>query len=196
MLTFTLTEAVKNIYRYRRRYLLFGIILFVTAVTVLSTLTVSVTAKHCADNAAPQFNHLGFEVFNEEAARLLEIYYFSNTLTLICSFLGIVTLLFISTLHISERIRDIGILYALGISKRRIFAGLALETLIFIFAVLIVAAVCAAVISNIVLGGIEAQFNYIGAVILSLVLTLLPISILAVKTKKTVPTEMLKGEAR
>ena len=196
MLTFTLTEAVKNIYRYRRRYLLFGIILFATGVTVLSTLTISVTAKHYVDNAAPQLNHLGFEVFNEEAARLLDIYYFSNTLTLICSFLGIVTLLFISTLHISERIRDIGILYALGVSKRRIFAGLALEMLIFIFTALIIAAVFAAVISDIILGGIKAQFNYIGAVVLSLVLTLLPISILAVKAKKTVPTEMLKGEAR
>ena len=196
MLTFTLTEAVKNIYRYRRRYLLFGIILFVTAAAVLSTLTISLTSQHYVDNIEPQYNKLGFEMFNEEAAAVREIYYMSNLLTLIFGLLGAVTLLFISTLHISERIRDIGILYALGVSKRRIFAGLALETLIFIFAVLIIAAVCAAVISNIVLGGIEPQFNYIGAAVISLILTLMPISILVVKTKKTVPTEMLKGEAR
>ncbi|MDD4773715.1 MAG: hypothetical protein PHZ09_08930 [Eubacteriales bacterium] len=129
-----------------------GILIFVVSVAVISSLIISLSAKECYDewekNASDKLNEYtvydsGYEEMliqinteKEDYKKIESLYHSGNIIILSFGSIGIVTLFFVVKMTINERIREIGILYSIGMSMKYIFMTLLWEFTVFISCVI------------------------------------------------------------
>ena len=127
---FLIQNAIRNIGRQRGRYRVLVPLLLACALFSGVFMTVAVPCRICAERGSePRLDVTdGEAVFfadREESARRLGE---SATVLSLCVFVvGAAAVLYVSSLMIGERIFDVGILYAVGLSRGQIFATLFLE---------------------------------------------------------------------
>ena len=127
---FLLQNALRNIVRQRGRYRVLIPLLLVCALLTGVFLTVAVPCRMYMDRGSA----VEIDVTDEEAAaaaereeRARQLGESATLLSLCVLLVGAAAVLYVSSIMIGERMFDVGILYAVGLSRGQIFATLFLE---------------------------------------------------------------------
>ena len=127
---FLIRNALCNIVRQRGRYRVLVPLLVVCALLTGVFMTAAVPCRMYADRAHPT----DFDLSDEEAAaasereeRARKLGESATLLSFSVLFVGAAAVLYVSSLMIGERMFDVGILYAVGLSRGQIFGTLFLE---------------------------------------------------------------------
>ena len=211
---FFISHSLNGIIRNKKRYLLFGIVVFIVSSVVIGALMISIgsgkfiKALENDPKYIVYFNGAG--VINidmqDEYNRLFKladsINVTSNILIIAFSLIGTITIVFITLLLQNERICEIGILYTLGMNKTYIFLSMFFETAIFVLAIILLGIFGAAsalyvIISYAVpheLSGyiIFGTDFYINILITTIALIMIPSGILFFKLSNSSPLDLLK----
>ena len=207
---FLMQNALRNIGRQRGRYRVLMPLLLVCALLTGVFTSVAVPCRMAADRGSTYAEAL--DVTDEEvlaaseredrARRLGES---ATLLSFSVLLVGAVAVLYVSSIMIGERMFDVGILYAVGLSRGQIFWTLFLE----LFAACTAALVCGLAAGRMIagaylrreiaaarlpegilscMGGGVAEMLCLGAALLIL---LIPIGKLTVRLMRTNPTDLL-----
>ena len=127
---FSITNAMKNIYRQRKRYRLFVPLLLVCALLSGGFLTVAAPCRAYAEQTNTDPTQYTEEVYMQirqlednarKTGQAAGKAYMGSLLV------GAAAVLYVSSLMIGERFFDVGILFSVGLSKRQIFFSLFAE---------------------------------------------------------------------
>ena len=207
---FLIQNALRNIGRQRGRYRVLLPLLVVCALLTGVFMTVAVPCRMYADGGSTHMEALEFT--DEEAAavnkrdehtrRLGES---ATLLSFSVLLVGAVAILYVSSIMIGERMFDVGILYAVGLSRRQIFSTLFLE----LFTACTAALVCGFAVGRMVAGAYLRReiaalrlpagiLSYMDngvsealCLVVALVILLIPIGKLTVRLMRTNPTNLL-----
>jgi len=210
MNTFLFSNAVRNIGRQRKRYAVFGILIFLAAVSSVFILSVVAPARMYAEDLR---NRTAGIILTEEDEAQYNMTREANRLNSTFSLMqaGIlvvsgVALGYVSSMVINERLFDAGVLCAIGLSKRQIFFSFLWEILVFCAAVIGTASVIGytsayvflrSYVSTGRLGGEIMDYFGTGGVTFVIVaavaflLILLPVAQLSARIAKSSPAALL-----
>ena len=205
---FLIENALRNIGRQRGRYRVLLPLLLVCALLTGVFTTVAVPCRMAADRGSTA----DLDMTDEEAAAVSErderarrLGESATLLSFSVLLVGAVAVLYVSSIMIGERMFDVGILYAVGLSRGQIFATLFLE----LFTACTAALVCGLAFGRMIAGAYlrreiamarlpEGILSYMGggtseALTLgaALVILLIPIGKLTVRLMRTNPTDLL-----
>ncbi len=207
---FLIQNALKNIGRQRGRYRILLPLLLVCALLTGVFTTVAVPCRMVADRGS---THTALsDVTDEEAAaaderddRARQLGESATLLSFSVLFVGAVAVLYVSSIMIGERMFDVGILYAVGLTRGQIFLTLFIE----LFTACTAALVCGLAAGRMIAGAYlrqevaslrlpEGILSYMGGGVsealtlgAALVILLIPIGKLTVRLIRTTPTELL-----
>ncbi len=207
---FLIRNALGNIGRQRGRYRVLLPLLLVCALLTGVFTTVAVPCRMYADQGSTHTEV--FDVTDEEAAaaseredRARRLGESATLLSFSVLLVGAVAVLYVSSIMIGERMFDVGILYAVGLSRGQIFRTLFLE----LFTACTAALVCGLAAGRMIagaylrreiasarlpeeilfhMGGGMSEMLCLGAALLIL---LIPIGKLTVRLMRTNPTDLL-----
>ena len=207
---FLIQNALKNIGRQRGRYRVLIPLLLVCALLTGVFMTVAVPCRIVSDRGSTHTAVL--DVTDEEAAaanerddRARQLGESASLLSFSVLLVGAVAVLYVSSIMIGERMFDVGILYAVGLTRGQIFATLFLE----LFAACTAALVCGLAAGRMIagaylrrevaalrlpdeilscMGGGVSEALCLGAALLIL---LIPIGRLTVRLIRTNPADLL-----
>lgn len=205
---FLIRNALRNIGRQRGRYRVLLPLLLVCALLTGVFTTVAVPCRMAADRGSTADLDMTDEEAtavserDERARRLGES---ATLLSFSVLLVGAVAVLYVSSIMIGERMFDVGILYAVGLSRGQIFATLFLE----LFTACTAALVCGLAVGRMIAGAYlrreiaiarlpEGILSYMGggtseALTLgaAFLILLIPIGKLTVRLMRTNPTDLL-----
>lgn len=200
---FILSDSLKNLLRYRKRYLPLGCLLLVCALLSGGILTLASAAKQYleatpfSDSMDPLVSAMrGNVVSLDSTASLAQAGVLS---------VSVIALFYVSSMAVNERMGNMGILYSVGLSGKTILGGMLLE---------IAALACLTLLPGCVIGKtaaeawLHAQVSsgvmpgeicaYLAGgtqtavlLIFAAVILLLPVGILIIKIAKSDPCDLL-----
>jgi len=207
---FLIQNAFSNIVRQRGRYRILLPLLLVCALLNGIFTTVAVPCRMYADRGSTHDEAL--DITDEEAAavserddRARQLGESATLLSFSVLLVGAVAVFYVSSIMIGERMFDVGILYAVGLSRGQIFVTLFIE----LFTACTAALVCGLAVSRMIAGVYlrheiamtrlpEGILSYMGvgmseALTLgaALLILLIPIGKLTVRLMRTNPTDLL-----
>ena len=207
---FLIQNAFKNIGRQRGRYRVLLPLLLVCALLTGVFTTVAVPCRMYADRRSTHAE--AFDITDEEAAaaserddRARRMGESATLLSFSVLLVGAVAILYVSSIMIGERMFDVGILYAVGLSRGQIFETLFLE----LFTACTAALVCGLAAGRMIAGVYlrheiamtrlpEGILSYMGVCMsealtlgAALLILLIPIGKLTVRLMRTNPTDLL-----
>lgn len=208
---FVFANAVKNIFRQRKRYMIFGILILLASMFSVFILSIVTPVRMYAEDMRNQSAGIILDAEDEaqydmirEANQLYSTFSLMQAGILVVS--G-VALAYVSSMVINERLYDAGVLYAIGLDKFRIFISFLTEILVFCAAVITVGSVTGYVSAYAFLrsyvssGRLGAEImHYFGLGIstflivaaVSFLLILLPVAQLSSRIAKSSPVSLLK----
>lgn len=206
---FFISNCLSGIIRNRRRYTLFGIVIFIVSAVVLGALVLSIAANAFVRTEKALIGDIDTademvrEYYYSTVMRADGIAAFSNILILAFSFLGIITVVFVTMLLQNERMSEVGIYYALGMNKVYIFFNLLTETVAFIMCMELLGIITSVGVLRLLFtvrvlpdlsGYLTGNSDLFTAVmIVSLIIIIIPSSMLLVKLVKSSPLKLLKS---
>ncbi len=123
-------NAIRNIRRQYRRYRLLVPLLLICALMTGIFMTIAVPCRLYSDqvNTVPQnYTDETAKRYEAQAAHARNFGETSSLIQFSVMLVGSVGILYVSSLMIGERMFEIGILYAVGLSRRQIFLSLFIE---------------------------------------------------------------------
>ena len=205
---FLLQNALKNIWRQRRRYRVLLPLILVCALLTGVFMTVAVPCRQYSDRIIT----VAYDFTAEEAAAVEEMSSHARELGEGASLIqfgvllvGAIAILYVSSLMIGERMREVGIFYTIGLSRGQIFVTMFVE----LFTVCTAALLCGLTFGRILAVSYlqneitasrlpEEILSYMGngtaeslCIIAAVGILLLPILRLAVKLLRTDPNGFL-----
>lgn len=209
MNSFVFTNAVKNIFRQRRRYAVFGILILLSAGLSVFVLSVVAPARMYAADMRGLYGG-AVDMASEEYAFIREAEQLNSTLSLMQAgilVVGGVALAYVSSMVVNERLYDAGVLYAIGLDKSRLFVSFLTEILVFCAAVIAVGSVIGYTSAYVFLclrieaGSLEEEImtyfrmgssTFLIVAVVAFLLILLPVAQLSLRVAKSSPVSLLK----
>lgn len=208
---FVFTNAVNNIFRQRKRYMIFGILILLASMFSVFILSIVTPVRMYAEDMRNQSAGIILDAEDEaqydmirEANQLYSTFSLMQAGILVVS--G-VALAYVSSMVINERLYDAGVLYAIGLDKFRVFISFLTEILVFCAAVIGLGSVTGYVSAYVFLRscvsagrlGVEIM-TYFGlgvstfliVAVVAFLLILLPVVQLSSRIAKSSPVSLLK----
>lgn len=205
---FFITYSLGGILRNRKRYTLLGVILYTVTAVVIGSLLLSTAARQFYQSESARIGDIALaddetrEYFFSEVKSIEGLSVFGNIMILAFSFLGVITLVFVTMLLQNERIYEAGILYALGMNRIYIYFSMLFETVVFILSMVLLGLLTASGVLYLlfaltVLPDLRVFINarggfVIGIFSMSFVLTVIPSLMLLVRVSTSSPVKLLK----
>lgn len=208
---FVFANAVKNIFRQRKRYMIFGILILLASMFSVFILSIVTPVRMYAEDMRNQSAGIILDAEDEaqydmirEANQLYSTFSLMQAGILVVS--G-VALAYVSSMVINERLYDAGVLYAIGLDKFRVFISFLTEILVFCAAVIGLGSVTGYVSAYVFLrscvsaGRLGAEImTYFGlgvstfliVAVVAFLLILLPVVQLSSRIAKSSPVSLLK----
>lgn len=206
---FIFINAVKNIFRQRRRYLIFGVLIFLVAASSVFILSIVAPARMYAADMRGLYSGV-MDVASEEYAFIREAEQLNSTFSLMQAGVLVVSgvaLAYVSSMGVNERLYDAGVLYAIGLDKSRIFISFLTEILVFCAGVIAMGSVVgytsayAFLCLRIESGRLEEEImtyfrmgsnTFLIVAVVAFLLILLPVVQLSSRVAKLSPVSLLK----
>ena len=204
------TNALHNIHRQYKRYRVLVPLILVCALLSGMFMSLAVPCRLYSEqrNKRPPVDFTEETILHiEQADRVRELGESASMLQFGIVLVGTISLLYVSCLMINERIFDIGILYAIGLSRRQIFLSLLIELSVLCSSTIIIGLcigrafavwylekqIALQTLPEDLLLYINGGMTELLCILAAFCILLLPIAILGIKLLQTEPAELLRN---